>query len=159
MPGCAASVSFLETICLQDWLLCSSLNTTRGPACQGSTLQPSCPTQSHAVVRKKKKSWKTLSQRASLGLFHFLHRCGGDSCVSLMLGFPPVPLCASSNVPDWYGRSNDASLSTGIYEHRNKPVLLTIVVGTHSSWKFSCTINTGDNGAHWKEEHSGVVVK
>lgn len=78
--------SFLETICLQDGLLCSSLNTTRGPACQDSTLQPSCPTQSHAVV---KKSWKTLSQRASLGLFHFLHRRGGDSCVSLMLGFPP----------------------------------------------------------------------
>lgn len=86
---------------------------------------------SHSVPRcsKKKKSWKTLSQRASLGLFHFLHRCGGDT--------PPVPLCTSSNVPDWYGWSNDASLSTGIYEHRNEPIPLTTVVGTHSSWKYS----------------------
>lgn len=44
---------------------------------------------SRSVPRCSKKSWKTLSQRASLGFFHFLHRCGGDCCVSLMLGFPP----------------------------------------------------------------------
>lgn len=133
--GSEASLSFLETICLQDRLLCSSLNTTRGPACQGSTPQPSCPAQSHAVVKKAGRH--TVREHHS-GCFISSTDVGVILVFPSCLVSPPFHGALLVMCPvDMAGWSNGASLSTGIYERRNKPALLPIVVGTHSSWKHS----------------------
>lgn len=92
------------------------------------------------------QSWRLLSNRASLGLFNLLHKCGGDCYISH--SFPP-PLCASGPVPECHGLHHEAGLSTGIYEQRNQPKpsrrLKALMC---SSWllilleMFSCIINT-----------------
>lgn len=74
---------------------------------------------SHLFPCCREPSWKSLSQRASLGLFNFLHKCGGDCYIPPTHSFP-FPLCTSSFVPECVGLSHEAGLSTGIYEQRNK---------------------------------------
>lgn len=104
----------------------SSLNTTRSCACQGlmpPQLFPHCTDE---------QSWKSLSNGASLGLFNFLHKCGGWLLDSPLPHNFPLPLCASSIVPECHGLKHEAGLSTGIYERRNKL--------EPSDWKLLCVV-------------------
>lgn len=66
----------------------------------------------------KKKKGKSIIW----GLFNLLHKCGGDCYIppyshTHTHSFP-LPLCASSVVPECHGLSHEAGLSTGISTSR-----------------------------------------
>lgn len=94
---------------------CSELPEHNTQLCM-SGLEASCPSYFHTVLNKAGTHWA------------IEHHWGGLICtnVGVIVIFPPrthsfpLPLWASSIVPECHGLSREAGLSTGIYEQRNK---------------------------------------
>ena len=86
-------------------------------ACQGlRLLQGSCHRYFHTVPNKAGTHW---ANEHHWGLFNFTN-VGVIVTFSPPCIVSPLPLCASSIVPECHGLSHEAGLSTGIYEQRNK---------------------------------------
>lgn len=115
---------------------------------------------SHLFPCCREPSWKSLSQRASLGLFNFLHKCGGDCYIPPRIVSPfhcaPPVLCRS--VSGWAMRLVFPLESTSRETNLN-PLTENSYC---SSWLsalleiFSCIINTGKKKLFGKQTFQGL---